>query len=157
MVRTHGRAPKGQRVIAKQPHGHWHTNTLIAALRLGGVIGLTLVDGSVSGDVFEAFVEQVLIYELFPGYIVVMDNLSSHQRPRIRELIESVGTELRFRPRCSPDLNPLEMVFSKIKRKLRVLACRTKDTLWRAIQPVLDTVTCIDVWHCFEHYGRVSS
>lgn len=153
MARTHGRAPRGQRVIAKTPHGHWHTTTLIAALGIGGVICSTLVDGPVNGDVFEAFVEQVLIHELFPGDIVVMDNLSSHKRARTRELIESVGAELRFLPPYSPDLNPIEMVFSKIKRKLRDLACRTKDSLWRAIQPVLDTVTGIDAWHCFEHCG----
>ena len=82
-----------------------------------------------------------------------MTNLSSHKRPRIRELIESVGAELRFLPPYSPDLNPIEMIFSKIKRKLRDLACRTNDALWQAIQPVLDTVTPIDTLHCFEHCG----
>ena len=119
MTRTHGRAPRGQRVIDQQPHGHWHTTTLIAALGIGGVVCSTLVDGPVNGDVFEAFVEQVLAPELWPGDIVVMDNLSSHKRQRTRELIESVGAELRFLPPYSPDLNPIEMVFSKIKRKLR--------------------------------------
>ena len=153
MARTHGRAPRGQRVIDKRPHGHWHTITLIAALGLGGVICSTLVDGPVNTDVFEAFVEQVLIHELHPGDIVVMDNLSSHKRARTRELIESVGAELRFLPPYSPDLNPIEMIFSKIKRRLRDLACRTKETLWRAIQPTLDTVTPVDAWHCFEHCG----
>ncbi len=153
MTRTHGRAPRGQRVIDQQPHGHWHTTTLIAALGIGGVVCSTLVDGPVNGDVFEAFVEQVLAPELWPGDIVVMDNLSSHKRQRTRELIESVGAELRFLPPYSPDLNPIEMVFSKIKRKLRDLACRTKDVLWQTIQPVLDTVTPVDALHCFEHCG----
>lgn len=82
-----------------------------------------------------------------------MDNLSSHKRARTRELIESVGAELRLLPPYSPDLNPIEMIFSKIKCKLRDLACRTKDALWQAIQPVLDTVTYLDALHCFEHCG----
>ena len=133
--------------------GHWHITTLIAALGIDGVVCSTTVEGPVNADVFEAFVEQVLVPELHPGDIVVMDNLSSHKRTRTRERIERVGAELRFIPPYSSDLNPIEMVFSKVKRKLRDLACRTKDALWRAIQAVLDTVTPIDALHCFEHCG----
>jgi len=153
MARTHGRAPRGQRVTAAVPHGHWHTTTLIAALGIGGVSCSTIVDGPVNADVFEAFVEQVLVPELCSGDIVVMDNLSSHKRARTRQLIEAAGAELWFLPPYSPDLNPIEMVFSKIKRGLRDLACRTREALWRSIQPVLDTVTPTDALHCFEHCG----
>ena len=153
MTRTRGRAPRGQRLIEKVPHGHWMTTTLIAALDVDGVRCATVVDGAVNGDVFEAFVEQVLVPELEPGDVVIMDNLSSHKRVRTRELIESAGAELVFLPPYSPDLNPIEMVFSKIKQRLRTLACRTKDALWQSMQSVLDTVTPTDAQHCFRHCG----
>ncbi len=153
MTRTRGRAPRGQRLIEKVPHGHWMTTTLIAALDVDGVRCATVVDGAVNGDVFEAFVEQVLVPELEPGDVVIMDNLSSHKRVRTRELIESAGAELVFLPPYSPDLNPIEMVFSKIKQRLRTLACRTKDALWQSMQSVLDTVTPIDAQNCFRHCG----
>lgn len=153
MARTHGRAPRGQRVIAKVPHGHWHTTTLIAALGIDGIACSTVVDGAVNADVFEAFVEQVLVPELRPGDVVIMDNLSSHKRQRTRELIEATGATPRFLPPYSPDLNPIEMIFSKIKRKLRDLACRTREKLWQAIQSVLDTVTPTDARNCYRHCG----
>jgi hypothetical protein len=91
MVRLRGRAPRGERLVAKTPHGHWKTTTLIAALDIEGMRCSTVVDGAVNGDVFEAFVEQVLVPELRPGDVVIMDNLSSHKRARIRELIEAVA------------------------------------------------------------------
>lgn len=153
MARTHGRASRGRRVIAKVPHGHWHTTTLIAALGIDGIACSTVVDGAVNADIFEAFVEQVLVPQLRPGDVVVMDNLSSHKRQRTRELIEATGATPRFLPPYSPDLNPIEMIFSKIKRKLRDLACRTRDKLWRAIQSVLDTVTPNDARNCYRHCG----
>ena len=153
MTRTRGRSPRGQRLIEKVPHGHWMTTTLIAALDVDGVRCATVVDGAVNGDVFEAFVEQVLVPELEPGDVVIMDNLSSHKRVRTRELIESAGAELVFLPPYSPDLNPIEMVFSKIKQRLRTLACRTKDALWQSMQSVLDTVTPTDAQNCFRHCG----
>ncbi|MCP4902872.1 MAG: IS630 family transposase [bacterium] len=110
-----GRAARGERLIDKSPHGHWQTTTLIAALGIGGILCSTVVDGAVNGDIFEAFIEHVLVAELKPGDVVVMDNLSSHKRQRTRELIEAVGAELAYLPPYSPDLNPIEMVFSKIK------------------------------------------
>ncbi len=113
----------------------------------------TVVDGAVNGDVFQAFVEHVLVPELESGDVVIMDNLSSHKRVRIRELIEETGAELRFLPPYSPDMNPIEMVFSKIKQLLRTLANRTKDALWGSMQSVLDAVTSSDADNCFRHAG----
>ncbi len=139
--------------MSKVPHGHWKTTTLIAALGLEGIRCSTVVDGAVNGDVFEAFVEFVLVPELRPGDVVIMDNLSSHKRQRTRELIEAMGAELVFLPPYSPDLNPIEMVFSKIKQKLRTLACRTQAVLWRSMQSVLDTITPADASNCFRHCG----
>jgi len=153
MTRLRGRAKRGERLIDRTPHGHWKTSTLIAALGIGGVRCATVVDGAVNADIFEAFVEQVLVPELRPGDVVVMDNLSSHKRARTRELIESAGAELVFLPPYSPDLNPIELVFSKVKQLLRSLACRTKDALWRAMQSVLDRVTPSDAVNCFKHCG----
>ena len=121
MTRLRGRAPRGQRLVDKTPQGHWKTTTLIAALGLEGMQCSTVVDGAVNGDVFEAFVEQVLVPELKPGDVVIMDNLSSHKPARVRELIEATQAELRYLPPYSPDLNPIEMVFSKIKQLLRTL------------------------------------
>jgi len=153
MTRLRGRAKRGERLIDKTPHGHWKTSTLIAALGLEGVRCATVVDGAVNADIFEAFVERVLVPELRPGDVVVMDNLSSHKRARTRELIESVGAELLFLPPYSPDLNPIEMVFAKVKQLLRSLACRTKDALWKAMQSILDQVTTTDAINCFKHCG----
>jgi transposase len=153
MIRLRGRAPRGERLVAKTPHGHWKTTTLIAALGIEGMRCSTVVDGAVNGDVFEAFVEQVLVPALRPGDVVVMDNLSSHKRARVRELIEAKQAELKYLPPYSPDLNPIEMVFSKIKQLLRTLACRTKTTLWQSMQGVLDAVTPSDAINCFRHAG----
>ncbi len=153
MTRLRGRAPRGQRLVDKTPHGHWKTTTLIAALGIQGMLCSTVVDGAVNGDVFEAFVEQVLVPQLKPGDIVIMDNLSSHKRARIRELIEARQAELMYLPPYSPDLNPIEMVFSKTKQLLRSLACRTRTALWQCMQTVLDAVTTSDATNCFHHAG----
>lgn len=120
MTRLRGRAPRGERLIAKIPHGHWKTTTLIAALGIEGTRCSTVVDGAVNGPIFEAFVEQVLVPELRPGDVVVMDNLSSHKSQRTRDLIEGAGAELRFLPPYSSDLNPIEMIFAKVKQTAAV-------------------------------------
>lgn len=153
MTRLRGRALCGERLIQAVPHGHWKTTTLIAALGLEGTRCSAVVDGAVNGDVFEAFVEQVLTPQLRSGDLVVMDNLSSHKREVIRELIEKAGAELSFLPPYSPDLNPIEMIFAKVKNLLRSLACRTREALWRAMQSVLDQITSTDAANCFEHCG----
>jgi len=153
MTRLRGRAPRGERLIDKTLHGHWKTTTLIAALGIGGMRCSTVVDGAVNGDVFEAFVEHVLVPELCAGDVVIMDNLSSHKRRRVRELIEGAGARLVFLPPYSPDLNPIELIFAKVKLLLRSLACRTRDTLWKEMQSVLDQVTPADAANCFRHAG----
>ena len=153
MTRLRGRAPRGERLIDKTPHGHWKTTTLIAALGISGMRCSTVVDGAVNGDTFEAFVEQVLVPELRLGDVVVMDNLSSHKRYRVRELIEDASAHLVFLPAYSPDLNPIELVFPKVKQLLRSRACRTRDALWKAMQSVLDQVTASDAINCFKHCG----
>ena len=153
MTRLRGRAQRGQRLIDKTPHGHWKTTTLIAALGIEGMRCSTVVDGAVNRDVFEAFVEQVLVQELRPGDVVIMDNLSSHKSAKTRELIEGAGANLVFLPPYSPDLNPIEMVFSKVKQLLRTLGCRTREALWQAMQSVLNQVSPSDAANCFKHCG----
>jgi transposase len=153
MTRLRGRCPVGQRLLAKVPHGHWKTTTLIAALDRCGIRCSTVVDGAVNAHVFEAFVEQVLLPTLGDGDVVVMDNLSSHKRARTRELIRSCGAEVLYLPPYSPDLNPIENVFAKLKQRLRTLECRTRDVLWTAMQSVLNTVTATDATNCFQHCG----
>jgi len=153
MTRLRGRAPIGKRLRSKAPHGHWKTTTLIAALCSGGINCSTVVDGAINADVFEAFVKQVLVPQLRPGDVVILDNLSSHKRASIRKLIESAGATLLFLPPYSPDLNPIEMIFSKIKQLLRSMACRTREALWNAMQSVIDRVTASDASNCFAHCG----
>jgi transposase len=153
MTRLRGRAPIGERLIDQVPHGHWKTTTLIAALGLGGVRCSTVVDGAIDRDVFDSFVEQILVPELKPGDVVILDNLSSHKSERARALIESRGATMVFLPPYSPDLNPIEMIFAKIKQCLRSLEWRTRDALWGAMQGVLDRVTPTDAANCFRHCG----
>lgn len=153
MTRLRGRSPRGERLIGRVPHGHWKTTTLIAALGVSGMRCATVVDGAVNAEVFEAFVAQVLVPELRRGDVVVMDNLSSHKSSRTRALIEGAGAELAFLPPYSPDLNPIEMTFAKIKQLLRSLGARTVDALWRVMQSVLDAVTPADAANCFRHCG----
>jgi transposase len=153
MTRLRGRARRGERLIDKTPHGHWKTTTLIAALGMSGIRCSTVVDGAVNGDTFESFVEHILIPELRPGDVVIMDNLSSHKRARTRNLIEAAGAEIEFLPPYSPDLNPIEMVFSKLKQLLRSLGLRTREALWSSMQGVLDQVTPRDAQNCFRHCG----
>lgn len=153
MTRLRGRAPRGQRLIAHTPHGHWKTTTLIAALGITGMHCSAVVDGAVNAEFFEAFVEQVLVPQLRPGDLVILDNLSSHKRARTRALIQAAGADVRYLPPYSPDLNPIEMIFAKIKQLLRSLACRTQEALWTAVQSVLNQVTPSDAANCFRHCG----
>jgi transposase len=113
----------------------------------------TVVDGAINRDVFDAFVERVLVPELVPGDVVVLDNPSSHKSEHAQRLIESRGARPVFLPPYSPDLNPIEMVFAKVKQLLRSLGCRTKDALWKAMQTVLDKVSPQDAANCFRHCG----
>ena len=153
MTRLRGRSPQGQRLIAKVPHGHWKTTTLIAAMDHRGMRCSTTVDGAVNRDVFRAFVEQVLMPTLKAGDIVVMDNLSSHKGYRVRMLIESTGATLLFLPPYSPDLNPIELAFSKLKQLLRSAGHRTMAALWQDVQRMLDLITPDDAAHFLRHCG----
>ncbi len=141
MARRRGRAPKGERLRASIPHGHWKTTTFVAGLRLTGMAAPFVLDGPINRDAFEAYVEKILVPELEPGDIVVMDNLSSHKGPRIRELIEAAGARLIYLPPYSPDFNPTENAFAKLKALLRKAAERTVDGLWTAIGRLVDVFT----------------
>jgi transposase len=140
-------------LVAKVPHGHWQTTTLIAALDQKGMRCSTTVDGAVNGDVFQAFVEQVLMPTLTPGDVVVMDNLSSHKGQRVHRMTESVGATLLFLPSYSPDLNPIELAFAKLKQLLRSAEHRTMAALWENVQRILDQITPTDAAHFIRHCG----
>ncbi len=137
MARLRGRAPRGQRCVAAIPHGHWMTTTLTAGLRIGGITAPMLLDGPMDREAFVAYVEQVLVPDLCPGDIVIMDNLPAHKVVGVRQAIEAAGAELRYLPPYSPDLNPIEMAFSKLKSILRTAAPRTVDNLWMAAADAL--------------------
>lgn len=153
MTRLRGRAPRGQRVIDAVPHGHWKTTTLIAALDHGGIRCSMLLDGAVNALAFQAFVQHVLTPTLRPNDLVVLDNLSSHKAPRVAELIRAAGGDVVYLPPYSPDLNPIELAFSKVKQSLRSLALRRVDEQWRHMQTVLDQISQHDASGFFRHCG----
>lgn len=153
MVRAYGRGPKGQRVVGKQPWGHWKTTTFVASLRIGELSAPFVLDGAMNRDAFEAYVEKVLGPSLAEGDIVVMDNLPAHKGDKVRELIEARGAELHLLPPYSPDLNPIEMAFSKLKTLLRKAAERTVPALWDRIGLILDEFTAQDCAGYFRHAG----
>lgn len=125
MTRFRGRSPRGHRLVTKVPHGHWKTTTFVAGLRHDGITAPLVVDGPMNGDVFRAYVEQQLAPTLRPGDVVIMDNLASHKVSGVRQAIEAVGAELVYLPPYSPDLNPIEQAFAKLKALLRSAAART--------------------------------
>jgi transposase len=133
MTRLYGRAPLGERLVAKVPHGHWKTLTLVGALRVDGVTAPYVIDGAMDGRSFLAYVEQVLVPTLKKRDIVFMDNLRPHKVVGVRQAIEAAGAELRYLPAYSPDLNPIENAYAKIKSDLRKGAARTVDTLWKLV------------------------
>jgi transposase len=138
MTRRTGRSPRGQPLVMPVPHGHWKTTTFVAGLTAGGLVAPTVIDGAVTGDLFTAYVRQQLAPALRPGDVVVMDNLAAHKRPATRAAIEAAGAEVRFLPPYSPDLNPIELAFAKLKRLLRSRGERTVDGLWRFLGQALD-------------------
>jgi transposase len=153
MTRRYGRAPVGQRLVCPVPHGHWKTTTFVAALRRGGLTAPLVIDGAVNGDLFVAYVEQVLVPTLSPGDVVVMDNLSSHKRARVRELIEGAGCTLLYLPPYSPDKNPIEQAFAKLKALLRAAQERTVDGLWSLLGRALDLFSSEECRNYFRHCG----
>jgi transposase len=150
MTRLYGRAPKGRRLLAKAPFGHWKTTTFVAALRRGGLGAPMVLDGPMTGQAFLAYVEQVLIPTLQPGDIVVMDNLPAHKIAPVRAAIAKAKAQFFLLPPYSPDMNPIEMAFSKLKTMLRQAPERTRDGLWRRIGELLDRFTpteCDNYFH----------
>ena len=138
MARLRGRAPRGERLRAGVPHGHWKTTTFVAGLRVSGIAAPMVLDGPINRDAFQAYVEQVLVPELKSGDVVVMDNLSSHKGPDVRRSIEAAGARLLYLPPYSPDFNPIENAFAKLKALLRKAAERTVAGLWSAIGRIVD-------------------
>src|SRR6266853_5265682 len=153
MVRHYGRSPRGERLVAKVPHGHWKTLTLIAALRIDGLTAPYVVDGAMDGPSFLAYVEQVLAPTLRKGDIVLMDNLRTHKIDGAREVIEAAGAKVRYLPAYSPDLNPIEQVFSKLKAALRKGAARTVEALWILIGKLVKTFAPDECANYFRHAG----
>jgi transposase len=141
MTRTHGWAPRGERLVDKVPHGHWKTSTFLAGLRNDRIAAPCLFDGPINGERFLAYVEQVLVPVLKPGDIVVMDNLGSHKSKAVRHAIRKAGARLIFLPKYSPDLNPIEQVFAKLKGLLRKAAARTVEAVTDAIGKLLELFT----------------
>jgi transposase len=138
MARLRGRALRGERCRAPVPHGHWKTTTLTAGLRRSGMVAPMVLDGPMDGACFRAYVEQVLVPELTPGDMVIMDNLPAHKVGGVRQAIEAAGASLIYLPPYSPDFNPIEMAYAKIKALLRKAAARTIDDLWDAIAVAID-------------------
>ena len=153
MTRTHGRAPRGQRLIAKIPHGHWKTLTFLAALRHDRIDAPYVLDGPINGDYFRAWVEQQLAPTLSPGDVVILDNLSSHKGKAVRAAIRRAGAHLIFLPPYSPDLNPIEQVFAKLKTLLRKANERTIDDTWRRIGTLLDHFSAAECANFISHAG----
>ena len=150
MARSHGRCRRGERLRMGFPHGHRKTTTLVAGLRKTGVVAPMTLDGPINGDWFEAHVRHVLIPTLRPGDVVIMDNLSSHKRVSVREMIEAAGARLLFLPPYSPDVNPIELAFAKLKALLGQAAERTIEGLWCAIGRMVD---CFTPQECSNYYA----
>lgn len=141
MARRHGRCLRGERLRIGVPHGHWKTTTFVGALTLRGFIAPFVLDGPINRDAFETYVEKVLCPQLRPADVVIMDNLSSHKGPCVREMIEAAGAHLLYLPPYSPDFNPIEKAFSKLKALLRKAAERTLEGLWTKIGALIQLVT----------------
>src|ERR1039457_2255815 len=153
MVRLSGRCPRGERLVGRVPHGHWKTITFVAALRHNGITAPFVLDGAMTGEIFLAYVEQYLAPTLKRKDVVIMDNLSAHKVPGIRETIEAAGATLRYLPQYSPDLNPIEMLFSKLKAFLRKLAERTIHRLYCAIGSFVPRLSARQAANYFRHAG----
>jgi transposase len=153
MARRHGRALRGERLKIGVPHGHWKTTTFVGALTISGFIAPWVLDGPINRDAFETYVEKVLVPELPRGAIVIMDNLSSHKGTRVKELIEAAGAELRYLPPYSPDFNPIENAFAKLKALLRKASERTRDGLWSAIGRLIDLFSAQECKNYFKAAG----
>ena len=153
MVRTYGRSDCGDRCIDATPQGHWKIMTAMAAVRLDGLVAPFTIDAAMDGEIFLTYVQRVLVPTLREGDVVVMDNLSAHKRPAVRQSIEAAGATLLYLPPYSPDFNPIEMIWSKVKGLLRSIAARTIDALHDAFGRAFAAVTRGDIAGCFRHCG----
>lgn len=153
MARLRGRAPRGERLRTGIPHGHWRTTTFVAGLRLTGMVAPMVLDGPINRNAFQAYVDQVLVPELRPGDIVIMDNLGSHKGTAVRAAIEAVGAMLLYLPPYSPDFNPIENAFSKLKALLRKAAERTVNALWDTIGELIPVFTATECANFFAAAG----
>lgn len=157
MARLRGRSPRGERCRASVPHGHWKSTTFIAGLRCDGIVAPMILDGAMNGDVFLAYIEQALAPELTPGDVVIMDNLKVHKVDGVREAIEAAGATVLYLPPYSPDFNPIEKAFAKLKALLRAAAARTIPNLWDAIRTILDAFSPAECFNYFCCAGYDSS
>ena len=153
MAPLRGWAPRGMRLTAKVPHGHWKTTTFLAALRQDRIDAPWVLDGPIDGETFRTYVEKVLVPTLGPGDIVIMDNLGSHKGKAVRQLIRTAGAKLFFLPKYSPDLNPIEQVFAKLKHLLRRAEARTVETVCAAISQLLGAFTPQQCANYFKNTG----
>ncbi len=153
MTRLWGRAARGQRITEATPQGHWKVLTILGALSLRGVVAAMTVESATDGDVFLAYLEQILCPKLQPGALVVMDNLSAHKVAGVRELIEATGAELLYLPPYSPDFNPIEKAWAKLKQLLRAAKARTTEVLEAAVAEVLQAITADNAAAYFRHCG----
>jgi transposase len=157
MTRTHGRSPRGQRCIASVPHGHWKTTTFVAGLRVGGITAPMVLDGPMDGAAFVVYGREFLCPTLKPGDLVFADNLPSHKVTGVSKAIEAVGATLCYLPPYSPDFNPIELLFAKLKALLRKAAHRTVDALWTHIGTLLDAVMPDECANYFTASGYVNT
>ena len=157
MAPLRGWSPRGQRLMAKVPHGRWTTMTFLAALLHDCVDAPWLIDGPINGDSFRLYIDKVLIPTLRPGDIVIMDNLGSHRSSAVRHALRAAGAKLFFLPKYSPDLNPIEMLFSKLKHGLRKAAKRSEQAVYNAIASLLPTVSSIQCANYFAKAGYARS
>jgi len=157
MSRRYGRCPKGQRLVCPIPYGHWKTTTFVGALRADGLTAPMVIDGAMNGELFLAYVEQQLAPTLQPGDIVIMDNLSAHKRAGVQAAIEAVGATLQYLPPYSPDLNPIELAFAKLKHLLRSSGQRTMDGLWNFLGQALDAFSPNECQNYIRHCGYTAA
>ena len=157
MTRTHGRSQRGTRLLGKVPHGRWHTLTFLAALRQDRITAPCVVDGPIDGATFRAYVEQILVPTLKPGDIVIMDNLGSHKGQHVRSAIRAAGARVFFLPPYSPDLNPIEQVFAKLKALLRKAGERTVEATWNRLGKLLGYFQPSECSNYFKNAGYAST
>jgi transposase len=157
MARRYGRCPSAERLVAAVPYGHWHTTTFVAGLRQSGITAPLVLDGPMTGAAFRAYVEQILAPSLAPGDVVVLDNLAAHKVAGVAQAIAGVGASILYLPPYSPDLNPIEQLFAKLKTELRQAAARTKDELWSTLGRLLAALPATQCASYLRHCGYGST